>query len=177
MQRTVRSGKLDGYVREGSRRLLWAGTFVSILTLAVTLTAGLTAFFATPRFDHFGDGPGGLGGIPSLTFLACAALGLPMLLYGLVSVARGVRRDAWYVLCAALPWVTGLGYFFVSHAFDPCALGLIDENATFLQAPMCTSWEGRPETSSRLHLLHHSLTPTLPLVTLQWLLLRKYGRA
>ena len=176
MQNTVRSRDFEGQARVWSRRLLWSGTVIAVMTLSVALVAGLVAFFATPAFDHFGDGPGGLQGIPTLTLLGSAVLGVPMLLYSLVSVARGRRQDGWYVLSSVLPWVTALGYFFIAHAFDPCALGIFGPSSTFMDAPLCGAGGTHPETSARLHLLHHALVPTLPLVTLQVLLLRKYGR-
>ena len=159
-----------------SRRSLSTGVYVSVVALGVALAGGLVAFVATPTFDELGSGPGGLFGVPALVLLACAGLGLPMLLYSLVSVARGRWRDGWYLLIAVLQWCIAVGFFYVAHAFDPCARGLLSDSSSFLDAPLCTPWGGGLQTAARLHLLHHALVPALPLAIVQLALLRKYGR-
>jgi hypothetical protein len=149
---------------------------LSLLALGVGLVAGLVAFLAAPSLDELGSGPGGLFGAPALVLLASAVLGLPMLLYSLVSLARGRLRDGWYLVIAVLQWCIAVAFFYVAHAFDPCALGLLDDSSSFLGAPLCSYWGGGLQTAARLHLLHHVLVPALPLMAVQVVLLRRHGR-
>lgn len=171
---TIRTPRLHA----GWPRRLLRGAFV--LTAAVEVTAlggGLAAFLLAPRLDVLGDGPGGLWGAPMLLLHAAAVLCVPMLLASLVGLVRRAPGAAWGLLASSLPFGTALGFFFVSHAFDPCALGWLTLSSTFLGEPLCQPWTLHNETSGRLHLLHHAVVPTLPLVLLQGWLLRRTERA
>jgi len=157
------------------RAALLASSGVIVLVCAVSVLLGLLAFVAAPRLDSFGQGPGGLWGIPMMALMLSVALAVPALLYAVTRLLTGHVRDAGLLLPAVLPWIIVVGHFAGAHAMDPCARGLLAPSAEFLGAPLCGDWYGRPETAARLHLLHHGLVPTLPLVVLQVWLTRRFA--
>jgi hypothetical protein len=123
--------------------------------LGVCLVLGLYAAAAGGSASRLGSGPGGLAGVPQLALLAVAGvLGLPAAL-------RLRHQPAGAVLVLGGALVVAFGYFFFSHALDPCATGLLDAGARVGGAPLCETGSYGTSTSERFHLLEHALSASL----------------
>ena len=120
--------------------------------LALCLVLGLYAAAVGGGASRLGSGPGGLAGVPQLVLLAVAAL------LGGASALALRRRPGRAVLVLGGALVVAFGYFFFSHAVDPCSLGLVDANARLGGAPLCETGSHGTSTSERFHLLEHAVS-------------------
>jgi hypothetical protein len=138
--------------------------------LAGCLVAGTYAAIAGGAASRFGDGPGGLAGVPQLALLAIAVL------LGVPSAALSRSRPARALLVLAGPLAMAFGYFFFTHAVDPCSSGLVDSTATVRGAPLCATTGGYLEIDARFHLLEHAVAGGL-LLAVYAVLLRRLDQA
>lgn len=99
------------------------GFWLVIINVVVSTILGLIAIVA---WQDAGSGPRGGWGVPGLSLLLAAAMGIPGSLLGVVDVGRGQWRHAGRLLAAAGPFLIFLGFFFGNHLVDPCARGWVD---------------------------------------------------
>jgi hypothetical protein len=156
--------------RSAGQRLPHRTVAVMGVVLAGCLLAGAYAAIAGGALSRFGDGPGGLAGLPQLALLAIAVL------LGVPSAFLSRTRPARALLVLVGPLAVAFGYFFFTHAVDPCASGLVDSTATVRGAPLCATTGGYLEIDTRFHLLEHAVAGGLLLAAYGALLRRVDAR-
>lgn len=155
-------------------RLAQAAFLIIALDMLLSVIFGVVAVIAWPDLKFMGSGPGGGNGIPGIVVLAATAMGAPSFILALVHAVRGEWRKLGHLLPFVGPALIFFGFFFVSHAFDPCGFSFASLHTTVLGTPLCQPWGGGLEIHSRFHLLHHALIPTVFLVYMYWLSLRRW---
>lgn len=158
-------------------RLAQAALVLILSVILASIVLGVIAIVTWPSFPILGAGPGGANGIPAILLMVATGMGAPSLLLALFHLLRG----EWSKLGRALPFFGPaflfFGFFFVSHAFDPCGFGFTSFQTMFLGSPLCQHWGGGLEIHTRFHLLHHAVIPTVFLVGLYWMSLRRWHPA
>lgn len=166
-----------GWLELACDRLAQVGLALIVLNVAASLGLGIVAILAWPELRVLGSGPGGGNGIPAIAFLVAIALGVPSFLLAVAHAALGRFAKWGRVIPFVGPAVVFFAFFFVSHAFDPCGLGLADTSTRLLGTPMCQYWGGGLEIHTRFHFLHHAVIPTVFFAYAYWLGLRSWHPA
>ncbi len=147
---------------------------IALLILAVDVTLSLIigslVAIRWPFLSEWGGGFGGGNGLPVLGYLVALFLGVPSLLAAIQdSNKRAGRLIPFFGLFIIL-----VGFAGVSHALDPCVTGLWDASSRLGSQPLCERFGAELNIHTRFHLLHHALVPTVALVPLYWLALRRW---
>lgn len=140
-----------------------------ITTVAICLILGLAAAVIGGSLSSFGDGPGGLWGIPGLVLFLLS-------LVGVVS-AIGIRSDLPLTAATLIgPLVVAIAFFFIAHGLDPCVTGTWNLSTELGSGRACQFYGPYLNVASRFHLLLHALV-AVPATVLYWLVLKRARRA
>jgi hypothetical protein len=143
----------------------WMVPVTVIVTVAVCLVLGLAAALGGGSLDSFGEGPGGLSGIPGLVLFVLS-------LVGVVS-AIGARSDLPRTAVTLIgPLAVFVAFFFVAHLLDPCVTGMWNLSTELGGGRACTFYGPDLNVASRFHLLLHALAAA-PVTVLYWLALQR----
>jgi hypothetical protein len=136
-----------------------------IATVAICFILGLAAALIGGSLNSFGDGPGGLSGIPGLVlFLLCLAG-----IVGAIAFRGGVL---WTAAVLAGPVLVATAFFFVAHLLDPCVTGTWDMLTEVAGGPACQFYGQYLNVAPRFHLLLHAIVAA-PVALLYWLVLER----
>lgn len=162
--------KISSLSSSGLPRLGWR---IILLDSGISLFLGLLVALIGGSLTTLGNGAGGGNGIPDLFFTLALLLGIPGLYLGVRGMIKRDEKQTQLALTFIGPLIISLGYILIAHTFDPCENGLWDLNSQIGETiPLCERFGSGINIHTRFHYLWH-IVPTLPLVWLYGVLLKK----
>jgi hypothetical protein len=159
--------KTSWFSTSGAVSLGWR---IIILDSVISLLLGLLAALAGGSFTALGNGFGGGNGIPDLVFLIPVLIGLFLIFR---SVIKREDNKSFWLFAFIGPLIISIGYVQIAHTFDPCYNGLWDLSSRIDgRIALCERFGSEINIHTRFHYLWH-IVPTLPLVWLYGVLLKK----
>ena len=156
-----------------SDRLAHIGFIIIVLVVFISFALGLLIALLGSFLIKLGDGLGGGWGIPALALTLAMFLGVPSLIISVADIFRGRRRQTGRMVAFFGPLIISIGFIAIAHVVDPCFQGIWTLQSYWGSIPLCERFGPEINIHTRFHLLLHS-SPTIVLVILYWVILRKW---